>query len=420
MRLNDGKLFKMSRFLCLILVLFLAACGEETAIEGAVDGAETVDPPAPQLRLIESSYNDLPGWGADMYHEIVPAMRRSCARILRNDPQRPFGVIDQAGQFEDWQHVCRLMPEAGSVADNDTVRQFFENHFTPFQILSGDEPMGLFTGYYEASLNGSLTPSQRYHVPLHKRPDDLVMVDLGQFRDHLKGERIAGRVVNGALRPYEPRADIIAGNWPHTDDEHVLVWVDDPVDAFFLQIQGSGRVLLEDGTTMRVGYAGQNGHPYYAIGRELIAREVLTKETVSMQSIRAWLEDNPQQAAEIMNTNRSYVFFEELKGDGPLGGENVALTATRSLAIDRSLLPYGMPFWVDIAPPMEGAQPLQRLMMGQDTGGAIRGAVRGDVYWGYGAVAETLAGHMKAQGRYWVLLPRSARVAQESPAGLHP
>jgi membrane-bound lytic murein transglycosylase A len=162
---------------------------------------------------------------------------------------------------------------------------------------------------------------------------------------------------------------------------------------------------MDDGTMMRVGYAGQNGHPYYAVGRELIKMGALTKDTVSMQAIEQWLAENPERADEIMNTNRSYVFFQELESEGPLGGENVPLTAERSLAVDRSLLPYGMPLWVDIEAPMADQLGLRRLMIAQDTGGAIRGAVRGDVFWGYGERAETIAGHMKAKLRYWALLP---------------
>ncbi|MEM7651032.1 MAG: MltA domain-containing protein, partial [Pseudomonadota bacterium] len=172
------------------------------------------------------------------------------------------------------------------------------------------------------------------------------------------------------------------------------------------QIQGSGVVQLDDGGVMRIGYAGQNGHVYYAIGRELIKRGDIEKEDVSLQSIRSWLEANPDQADEIMNTNESYVFFQELKGEGPLGGSGVALTPGRSLAVDRSLLAYGLPLWADIEAPIDGAPHIQRLMVAQDTGGAIRGPVRGDVFWGYGERAETLAGPMKSQGRYWALLPK--------------
>ena len=226
------------------------------------------------------------------------------------------------------------------------------------------------------------------------------MVDLGAFRDELKGQRIAGRVKGGKLKPYESHKEIISGRLPPAQD-NPLVWVDSAVDSFFLQIQGSGIVSLDDGTTMRVGYAGQNGHPYYAVGRELIKRGALTKDNVSMQSIREWMEHNPDEAQDLMTTNKSYVFFRELEGEGPLGGEGVALTAERSLAIDRSIVPYSMPVWIDTD--ITGG----RLMVTQDTGGAIRGSVRGDYFWGYGSRAEAMAGSMKSKGRYWFLLPKA-------------
>lgn len=370
---------------------------------------EEVEIIEPELQIKAVSFEELPNWGSDNYQDIVPALVRSCTRILKRDPTSAFGPLEEAGTYEAWQKICEKFALVAT-EDNSVLQQFFEENFQPYQILEGEEPNGLFTGYYEASLKGSRSQSDIYKYPLHKRPDDLVMVDLGEFRDELKGQRIAGRVQSGNLKPYETRAEIVAGNWPHNDE--VLVWVDNAVDAFFLQIQGSGIVDLDDGGTMRVGYAGQNGHVYYAIGRELIKREQLTKENVSMQSIRAWLEANPEQADEIMNTNASYVFFLELDGEGPMGGEAVALTPERSLAIDRSKLPYGLPLWVDIEAPMEGEAPINRMMMAQDTGGAIRGAVRGDVFWGYGERAETLAGHMKSQGRYWALLPKQISASQ--------
>ena len=233
------------------------------------------------------------------------------------------------------------------------------------------------------------------------------MVQLGDFRDDLKGRRIAGRVVNGRLFPYEDRAEIEAGKLSPARQD-IIAWANDPVDAFFLQIQGSGRIYLEDTMEeIRVGYAAQNGHPYFAIGRALIDKGELTKETVSLQTIRAWLEANPERAAAIMNLNKSYVFFTKLEGDGPLGGEGIALTPGRSLAIDHSLYPYGMPLWVDIEHPDENLPAIRRVMMAQDTGGAIRGAVRGDVFWGHGEEAEYYAGHMKSEGQYWALLPKS-------------
>ncbi len=382
------------KFLPLLFILFLGAC--------AVPDVEK-----PPLVLKAASFRDLDGWYQDNQSEALVAFKRSCARILKNSPTTKFGSLDQAGTYGDWHAPCRDIMAMDGIS-GQTLRGYLERNFKPYEVRAGKEKEGLFTGYYEASLKGSKTRHGAYQQPLYKRPKDLIMVDLGAFRNDLKGRRIAGRVNGGKLKPYEDRTAIEAGKWPHNDK--VLVWVDDPVDAFFLHIQGSGIVQLDDGQTMRVGYAGQNGHPYYAIGRELVKLGYLKKEEVSLQLIRKWLAQNSNQAAEIMNTNASYVFFHDLKGDGPLGGEGVALTPERSLAVDRSLISYGMPVWLDTEPPKEGTDPLQRLMIAQDTGGAIRGPVRGDVFWGYGDHAQVMAGHMKSKGRYWVLLPKNLSI----------
>lgn len=376
------------RILSLLIVSFLVGCA-----------AVPEQDKKPELSLKETSFSALSGWGGDDLKTFVPAFKKSCERILRNDPARKLGALEEAGTYGDWQPACRSFMNVAP----QNLKAFFENRFTPYEVLADGQPQGLFTGYYEASLRGSLKQGGPYQTPLYKRPDDLVMVQLGDFREDLKGRRIAGRVENGKLTQYESREEIVRGQWPHNDE--VLVWVDDPIDAFFVQIQGSGVVRFEDGSAMRIGYAGQNGHVYYAIGRELIARGEIEKEDVSLQSIRDWLEANPDQADEIKNTNASYVFFQELESEGPKGGEGLPLTAGRSLAIDHSLLAYGMPVWTDIEEPIPGAGPINRLMVAQDTGGAIRGPVRGDVFWGYGPRAEALAGPMKSQGRYWVLLP---------------
>lgn len=362
----------------------------------------------PELRLKAASFSDLKGWREDDPRGALDAFHRSCAVFEKKSAESavsPALPNNVAGFYKDWQELCRATTYLFE-PDGETVRQFFESWFTPYQVSSDDEVEGLFTGYYESALNGSYTKSDVYKYPLHLRPDDLVMVYLGKFRDELKGHRIAGRVVDGQLIPYETRADIIDGQMRH-DDDYEFVYLDSPVDAFFLHIQGSGRINMDDGSTLRVGYAGQNGHPYYAIGRELIKRGHLTKENVSLQTIRAWLEENPDQADEIMNTNKSYVFFRKLEGPGPIGAQNVALTEGRSLAVDRSLIPFGLPVYLNAEAPMEGEESVQRLLIAQDTGGAIRGAVRGDVFWGYGDKAEALAGHMKSKGQYWLLLPKN-------------
>ena len=383
----------MTRFLLISSLLFICV---------ACAGAPKKDQKA-KLSLKPVSFSELPGWRGDNLVTLAKAFERSCKRIQKAGPDKKFGPLDAAGSYADWQKPCREFL-AMKDPDSQTLNVFFENHFTPHAVTASGKAEGLFTGYYEASLKGSRTKSAKYNIPLHARADDLVMVQLGEFRDDLKGRRIAGRVVNGKLKPYESREDIVGGDYKHNNK--VIVWVDSAVDAFFVEIQGSGIVELAEGGTMRIGYAGQNGHPYYAIGRELIKREQLTKENVSMQSIRDWLEANPNQADEIMNTNASYVFFKELEGEGPLGGEGIALTAGRSLAIDRSLISYGIPVWTDIDAPLDPMPRIQKLMVTQDTGGAIRGPVRGDVFWGYGKAAENLAGPMKSKGRYWLLLPR--------------
>ena len=377
------------KYLILLPLLLLAACAADKQITTAKE----------LLKLTPVSFADLPGWQHENFTDIAAAFEQSCKRINKQPAGKAVGKFAEAGTYWDWQKICQQL-----VTTQKPSHAFFEKHFQPYAISAGQNRQGLFTGYYEASLRGSLTKHGPYQTPLYKRPNDLVMVQLGDFREDLKGRRIAGRVKGGNLKPYESRADITKGKWPHNDK--VLVWVDDPVDAFFVQIQGSGVVELTDGTTMRIGYAGQNGHPYYAVGRELIKRGQLTKETVSLQSIREWLAAHPDQSADLMNTNASYVFFRKLKGKGPLGGEGVPLTPERSLAIDRTLIPYGTPLWLTARHPQKNQPEIRRLMIAQDTGGAIRGPVRGDFFWGYGAQAEMMAGSMKSKGQYWALLPR--------------
>jgi membrane-bound lytic murein transglycosylase A len=253
-------------------------------------------------------------------------------------------------------------------------------------------------------------------VPLYGRPPELVTVDLGRFRDDLKGKRIAGKVEEGALIPFADRKAIDQGALAGRKLE--IVWVDDPVEAFFLQVQGSGRVELAEGGEMRVGYAAQNGRPYTSIGRALIQSRALNPETVSLQTIRAWLEAHPDRIDEVLEKDASYVFFREVKGEGPMGAEGVPLTPGRSMAVDLNYLPLGVPLWLSggMPAPREG-QPdrkLHRLLVAQDTGGAIRGPVRGDLFWGFGPEAEALAGRMKHRGKLWVLLPKGVKPGEKS------
>lgn len=365
-------------------------------------------PSEDRLVLEPADFADLPGWGQDALEEAVPAFLKSCRRIAALPDDASVDDEPFAGQVRDWKPACAAAA-ALPARDRGAARRFFETRFRPWTARNNRNPLGLFTGYYEPLLHGSRKRRGPYTVPLYTRPPELVTVDLGRFREDLKGKRIAGKVVDGGLVPYPDRREIDAGALAGRKLE--IVWVDDPVDAFFLHIQGSGRVQLAEGGELRLGYAAQNGHPYTAIGRELIARGEIRPADVSLQSIRAWLAAHPDQAKELMEKNASYVFFQTLEGEGPLGAQGVPLTAGRSLAVDLGYIPLGVPLWLvtGYPSPHEGEpdRKLRRLLIAQDTGGAIRGPVRGDVFWGFGKDAEAIAGRMKHRGRMWLLLPKT-------------
>lgn len=374
----------MARFrLALCSVLLLSACSHfetETAT------------PSQDVSYTKTSFAALPGWPNDKLGEVMPAFAKSCAVITKKDPATNLGVDAKWGTAAAWQAECAA---AQSASD---PRAFFEQRFTPVFVQA---PNSLFTGYYEASLEGSLTQHGPFQTPVYGLPNDFVTADLGAFLPDQKGKTLKGRVQDKKFVPYPDRAGIEAGplNAP------ILAWVKDPTALFFMHIQGSGRVKLDDGSTLRLGYAEQNGHAYVPIGRVLKERGELTD--VSMGTIRQWLKDHPDQAKELLHQNPSYIFFRKLENDdGPIGAQNVALTPLRSIAVDKSLYAYGLPFYVATENP-----PLQRLMMAQDTGGAIKGPVRADIFWGYGEQAEAMAGPMQSKGAYWILLPNAVAAA---------
>jgi membrane-bound lytic murein transglycosylase A len=368
------------------LVLWLAGCGP---------------PPPDRLTLRATRFTDLPGWSEDDLADAMMAFRRSCATLLaaKPDPAAPLGS-STAGTAGDWLAPCAAA-NAVELTDQAALHSYFETWFQPWQAGNNGDSQGLFTGYYQPELRGARQRDEVYATPLLRRPPDLVTVDLRLFRPTLH-DRIAGRVADGRLLPYESRDKIERGAL----DRYALafLWVDDPIAAFFLQIQGSGRVRLPDGSMVQVGYDGQNGQPYIAIGRLLVERGVMDRDSVSLQAIRAWIKAHPAEGAALMDENPSYIFFREIAGDGPLGSQGEVLTPGRSLAVDRDFVPLGVPIWLDAD---NAGEPLRRLLVAQDTGGAIRGPVRGDVFWGFGEEAEARAGPMKARGEYYLLLPRS-------------
>jgi membrane-bound lytic murein transglycosylase A len=356
--------------------------------------APPAQPPAqpPASLFTPVAFEALPGWQQDDLRQAWPAFQASCRAL---------------GAKADWKSVCAAAKTVDA-GDGAAVRRFFETYFVPNLVRTADgADSGLITGYYEPFLRGARKRGGVNQTPLYKVPDDLITVDLGSVYPSLKGMRLRGRLSGKTVVPYGSRAEIERARIPGKE----LVWVDDPVEAFFLEVQGSGRVQLDDGETVRIAYADQNGHPYKAIGRWLVEQGELTSAEASAQGIKAWIAAHPERRQELFNVNPSYIFFREERlpdpGIGPKGALGVPLTPSRSVAIDPSFLPLGAPIYLSTTEPAS-TTPLQRLVMGQDTGGAIRGAVRADFFFGFGGQAPDNAGRMKQRGQLWVLLPRGA------------
>jgi membrane-bound lytic murein transglycosylase A len=347
------------------------------------------------------TYAAIPGWAAVDHHASLAAFRRSCAEILAEGRafQRP---IKFGGVRADWLSVC------AKASATDDPRTFFEANFTPLKVNDPARPEGLFTGYFEPEARGSLKPGKGFTVPIYGRPDDLERFDEAAAPE--LGLRY-GRTVEGKPQAYFTRREIEEGALAGRRLE--LVWLSDWADAFFIHVQGSGRVRLPDGSLMRLAYAAKSGQPYTGIGGLLVERGVLSRDNMSMQAIRTWMSDHPGEARELMWENKSFVFFREVEIEnpafGPPGAQKVSLTPLASLAVDRDLWAFGTPVWLDtVVPARQGVvEPFHRLMIAQDTGTAIKGLARGDVFWGAGDAAAFKAGHMKSAGTMTVLLPKA-------------
>jgi membrane-bound lytic murein transglycosylase A len=363
----------------------------------------------PQMSFREVAFDQLPGWKAAHLQQSFLTFQSSCRAFVKQDPERIVGTDSINLQAKDWQPACQVALTINPL-DEIAVRLFFEERFTPLEFYDRKPVKGLFTGYYLPQVKGSFTQSQDFNVPLYEMPKNLVSVELGLFMPQFKNTKIVGRIQNGKLLPYYSREQINKG--AIEKEASVLLWVTNPIDRLFLEIQGSGIIELENGERIYIGYDGQNGAPYTSIASVLIKKGVMTRENASMQGIKAYLESHPDERDEVINHNKSFVFFRRLSLDAALGSQGVALTPGYSMAIDREWIPMGAPLWLSTSVPISKNpqlnRPMNRLMIAQDTGGAIRGKVRGDVYWGGGDKASIIAGHMKNEGHYWVLIPRQA------------
>ena len=360
-------------------------------------GCAQVPCPCPQTgkpteaRYEPADFTALPGWSTAPLAASVRAFVAGCARVA------PGQAMHEPCA------AARLLP----AGDEAAARAFYESAFAAYAIVApGGAREGLVTGYYEPVLDGSRSPSARFTQPVHGVPDDLIVVDLAAQYPELRGMRLRGRLNGRRLLPYYSRGEILTRNGALPAP--VIAWVEDPVELFFLQVQGSGQIRLASGERIRVGFAEQNGHPYRSLGRYLVERGELALEQASMQGIQAWAAANPARLREALSHNASYVFFRELPAvEGPIGALGVPLEAGFSIAVDPKFVPLGAPVFLATTYPLT-PQPLERLVMAQDTGGAIRGALRADFFWGSGREAGELAGRMRQTGGLWLLWPRGA------------
>jgi len=376
----------------LALIVTLGACAPCPKCPGP-------EQPAPvTARYEQTDFAALPGWAANAASGALPAFLAACARL------RQGAALALACAR------AREVPQDDDVA----ARGFFASTFTPYALSSSEgETRGLITGYYEPVLAGRRARSARFHTPVFGVPSDMIVVDLASLYPDLKHRRLRGRIEGRRLVPYYSRAEIEDAN--ERFEAPVLAWVADPVALFFLQIQGSGQIEFDDGSRLRLGYADQNGHPYRSLGRYLVERGEMPLDQASMQGIQAWAEAHPDKLRAALDANPSYVFFRVLPDlpaqDGPIGALGVPLRAGASLAVDRRFIPLGAPVYLATTEPLSEV-PLERLTVALDTGGAIRGPLRGDFYWGSGPDAGAMAGRMRQQGRLWLLWPRGAPLPQ--------
>jgi membrane-bound lytic murein transglycosylase A len=369
-------------------------CTQQTASPDTTKSNVDIKPTTiitPDYALLRPAvWSDIDGFTEDDLSMAWPVWLKSCSTLI-NKPQ--------------WQAACTA---ANSIKQPNkiVIQNYFTQYFNAYSANNQDgTDTGLITGYYEPLLKGSRTKSSQYQYPLYRQPSDLVTVELGDVYPELKNKRVRGKLVGNKLVPYMSRAEIEVSPSPLSGNE--LLWINDILDVFFLHIQGSGLVKLDNGEDVHVGYADQNGQAYNSIGRILVERGELTADQASMQGIKNWARINLAKLRDLLNNNPSYVFFRELPANlsGPIGALGVPISAERSVAIDPKFVPLGAPIFITTTQP-NSTNPLKRLMVAQDTGGAIKGGVRADYFWGAGNEAGKMAGAMKQIGKIWVLLPK--------------
>jgi membrane-bound lytic murein transglycosylase A len=333
-----------------------------------------------KLSLKKVDFTDLKDWTFDDHEMALVSFKKSCKKFLVMNPSKKIGGFKNfAGYAKDWQDVCNV----ASKIDSSSAQEFFETNFSLYKIISDKKLTGLFTGYYEADLNGSLVKTDKYKYPIYKPPVNIKDNKHNLSRTHINNGSLDGKNLE-------------------------ILYVDDEVELFFTHIQGSARVHLTNGKTIRIGYTDKNNHPYKSIGNDLIKEFNIPTGKISADFIKNWLREDKLRGKKIMERNPSYVFFKIIHGQGPYGAQHVVLTPERSLAIDNRYLAYGLPLWLETLD--YESKPFNKLLIAQDRGGAIKGVIRGDIYYGSGPLASKKASSQKQAGIYYVLLPKNTIV----------
>ncbi len=369
---------------------------------------ERKGPPHDTLTLTKKVFKDLPAWNDDKHAEAVPSFLRSCEKLNALKDNDAVGHDGHGGIAKQWRSACKAAAKV-KAGDDAAAKTFFEAEFVPWQAAGKAGPDGKMTGYFVQEMKGSRKKAGKYQTPVYARPKDLVMVDLSKHIKDSHGRRVWGRLTDkGDLEPYFTRKEIREGALDGKKLE--IMYVDEPIDLMFAHIEGSAKAKMDDGSVIWLDFAGKNGRSYAGLGGVIKAMGGLsTPGSGTMQGIRKWLADNRTKWNEVTDQVASFVFFEEAKQQGAMGSQMVVLTARRSMAIDRAFIGQGTPIWVDTRAPVAGTtqvNPWRQLLIAQDTGGGILGAVRGDIYWGDDAAAGDIGGRMGGKGRYWLLLPK--------------
>ena len=394
----------MKRFILFLLILFLVSCAE-VAQKGDKTSNAKSNCDCPKIKTEKEDLAKIPDYGLlkkSDWSAIESSFESDNVLLTWTAWLRSCSVLKQK---DTWKKVCDLADDIKEPSD-ENIKNYFKKYFNLYSATNMDgSDTGTITGYYQPILKGSKVKTSHYKVPLYTTPKDLITVDLSDVYPELKSKRLRGKLAGNKLIPYLSRSEIDGQGSPLAGNE--IVWVEDPVEAFFLEIQGSGIIQFDNGEAMQIGYADQNGYPFKAIGSTLVQKKEITMAEASMEGIKNWARKNITKLREFLNMNASYVFFRKLPNDlpGPIGALGVSIEAERSVAIDPKFIPLGAPVFLSTTQP-NTSEPLERLMVAQDTGGAIRGGVRADFYWGSGYEAGRKAGSMKQQGKIWTLLPR--------------